>query len=251
MRKIRLGGSAPPSGPNPATPASVAPQPSTAAPASPQGPVRGFAAAFRDLVDRKLRELTGQRWAGLSEAQRRAEATRRGARDMARRIERETGRRPAESTLRRHAARGTAPQGVDQARADRQAAIDRAGGLKPFAARAGVSARAASRWRDAGGTLPTPGGVTVIVVEFTVIGDLFHAGKRGQITPDYDRQIAGQLHLDGEDAAVFVTAYATDDTDAQRDLLSEHITVQVLPDWGGRPGRTMTVKVIETLRIHD
>ncbi|MGB7359965.1 MAG: hypothetical protein WA944_19100, partial [Mycobacterium sp.] len=64
-------------------------------------PVRGFAAAFRDLVDRKLRELTGQRWAGRSEGQRRAEATRRGARDMARRVERETGRRPAESTIRR------------------------------------------------------------------------------------------------------------------------------------------------------
>ena len=246
-----MGGSASPSGPNPAAPAASAPPPRTAAPASRRGPVRGFAAAFRDLVDRKLRELTGQRWAGLSEAQRRAEATRRGARDMARRIERETGRRPAESTIRRHAARGTAPQGVDQARADRQAAIDRAGGLKPFAARAGVSARAASRWRDAGGTLPPPGGVTVIVVEFTVVGDLFHAGKRGQITPDYDRQIAGQLHLDDEDASVFVTAYATDDTEALRDLLSEHITVQVLPEWGGRPGRTMTVKVIETLRIHD
>lgn len=213
--------------------------------------MRGFAAAFRDLVDRKLRELTGQRWAGLSEAQRRAEAARRGARDMARRIERETGRRPAESTIRRHAARGTAPKGVDQARAERQAAIDRAGGLKPFAARAGISQRAAGRWRDAGGTLAPPAGVTVIVVEFTVIGDLFHAGKRGQITPDYDRQLTGQLHLSGEDAEVFVTAYAIEDTETQRDLLSDQITVQVLPDWGGRPGRTMTVKVIEDIRIHD
>ncbi|GAY19312.1 hypothetical protein [Mycobacterium sp. shizuoka-1] len=251
MRKIRLGGSAPSSGPNPAAPAESAPPQRTAAPATRQGPARGFAAAFRDLVDRKLRELTGQRWAGLSEAQRRAEAARRGARDMARRIERETGRRPAESTIRRHAARGTAPKGVDQARADRQAAIDRAGGLKPFAARAGISQRAAGRWRDAGGTLAPPAGATVIVVEFTVIGDLFHAGKRGQITPDYDRQLTGQLHLSGEDAEVFVTAYAIEDTETQRDLLSDQITVQVLPDWGGRPGRTMTVKVIEDIRIHD
>lgn len=250
MRKIRLGGSSPPSGPNAAPPAASTPQPHTAAPASRQRPVRGFAAAFRDLVDRKLRELTGQRWAGLSEAQRRAEATRRGVRDMARRIERETGRRPAESTIRRHAARGTAPKGVDQARADRQAAIDRVGGLKPFAARAGISARAASRWRDAGGTLSPPTGVAMIVVEFTVVGDIFHAGKQGQVTPDYDRQISGQVQLSGEDAAVFVTAYATDDTETQRDLLSDQITVQVLPNWGGRPGRTMTVKVIETLRIH-
>ena len=103
---------------------------------------------------------------------------------------------------------GTAPQGVDQARADRQAAIDRAGSLKSRSRRAPGSA-----------SMP-PAGVTVIVVEFTVIGDLFHAGKRGQITPDYDRQTTGQLHLSGEDAEVFVTAYAIGDTETQRDLLS-------------------------------
>ena len=50
---------------------------------------------------------------------------------------------------------------------------------------------------------------------------------------------------------MFVTAYAIEDTETQRDLLSDQITVQVLPDWGGRPGRTMTVKVIEDIRIHD
>ena len=81
MRKIRLGGSPAPS--SPGTPgAQPAPRTASAGSAQPV-PVRGFAAAFRDLVDRKLRELTGQRWAGRSEAQRRAEATRRGARDMA------------------------------------------------------------------------------------------------------------------------------------------------------------------------
>ena len=73
-----------------------------------------------------------------------------------------------------------------------------------------------------------------------------HAGNRG-----YDRQISGQVQLDGQDAAVFVTAYATDDTQTQRDLLGEHITAQVFPDWGGQPGRTMTVTVIEAIRIHD
>lgn len=202
-------------------------------------------------MDRKLRELTGQRWAGRSEAQRRAEATRRGARDMARRIERETGRRPAESTVRRHATRGTAPTGIDQARVDRQAAIDRAGGVGAFAARAGITTRAASRWRDNGGTVALPSGVSVIVVEFTVVGDVFHAGNRGQVTPDYGRRINGQVQLDGQDAAVFVIAYATEDTATQRDLLGEHITVQVLPEWGGRPGRTITVTVIEDIRIHD
>lgn len=254
MRKIRLGGSpSPPSSPDAAGAPSTA-RPRTTTPTSGSGqpvPVRGFAAAFRDLVDRKLRELTGQRWAGRSEAQRRAEATRRGARDMARRIERETGRRPAESTVRRHATRGTAPTGVDQARVDRQAAIDRAGGVGAFAARAGISARAASRWRDSGGTVALPGGVSVIVVEFAVVGDVFHAGNRGQVTPDYGRRISGQVQLDGQDAAVFVTAYVTEDTATQQDLLGEHITVQVLPEWGGRPGRTITVTVIEDIRIHD
>lgn len=254
MKKIRLGGSPSPPSSTPdgttGTPRSSA-RVATSGAGSGQPAVRGFAAAFGDLVDRKLRELTGQRWAGRSEAQRRAEATRRGARDMARRIERETGRRPAESTIRRNASRGTAPKGVDQARADRHAAIDRAGGVKAFAERAGISTRAASRWRDSGGTLAPPAGVAVIVVEFTVVGDIFHTGNRGQVTPDYDRRISAAVQLDGQDAAAFITAYATEDVDTQRDLLGEHITVQLLPDWGGRPGRTITVKIIETIRIHD
>ncbi|MGH3580880.1 MAG: hypothetical protein ACRDUB_04795, partial [Mycobacterium sp.] len=166
MKKIRLGGSPSPPSSTPdgttGTPRSSAraATSSGAGAGSGQPAARGFAAAFGDLVDRKLRELTGRRWAGRSEVQRRAEATRRGARDMARRIERETGRRPAESTIRRNAARGTAPKGIDAARADRNAAIDRAGGVRAFAERAGISARAASRWRDSGGTLAPPAGVT-------------------------------------------------------------------------------------------
>jgi hypothetical protein len=48
-----------------------------------------------------------------------------------------------------------------------------------------------------------------------------------------------------------VTAYAIEDTETQRDLPNDQITVQVLPDWGGRPGPTMTVKVIEDICVHD
>ncbi|MEX7470340.1 hypothetical protein AB4Z39_11575 [Mycobacterium adipatum] len=48
-----------------------------------------------------------------------------------------------------------------------------------------------------------------------------------------------------------MAAYAIEDTETQRDLLSDEITVQVLPHWGGRCGRTMTVKVVEDIRIHD
>jgi hypothetical protein len=91
-------------------------------------------------------------------------------------------------------------------RANRSEAIDRAG-ASSRSLLAGVSARAAGR-------------VTVIVVKFTVIGDLFQASKRGQIAPTYYRQLTGQLPLSGEDAAVFVTAYAIEDTETQRDLLS-------------------------------
>lgn len=129
----------------------------------------------------------------------------------------------------------TAPQGVDPARAGRQAAIDRAGGLKPFAARAGVSPHAAGRGH----------------------GDRRRVHRdrrpipRRQARPDHlPITTARSLHLSGEGAEVFVTAYAIEDTETQRDLLSDQISVQVLPDWGGRPGRTMTVEVIETIRIH-
>lgn len=33
---------------------------------------------------------------------------------------------------------------------------------------------------------------------------------------------------------MFVPAYAIEDTEPQRDLLSDQITAQVLPDWSGR-----------------
>jgi hypothetical protein len=39
------------------------------------------------------------------------------------------------------------------------------------------------------------------------------------ITPDYDRQLTGQLHLSGEDAAVFMTAYTIENNETQRDYI--------------------------------
>ncbi len=50
---------------------------------------------------------------------------------------------------------------------------------------------------------------------------------------------------------MFVPAYSIEDTETQRDLLCDQITVQVPSDWVGRLGRTMTVKVLEDTRIHD
>ncbi|WP_193045251.1 hypothetical protein [Mycolicibacterium baixiangningiae] len=43
----------------------------------------------------------------------------------------------------------------------------------------------------------------------TMIGDLFHAGKRGQITPVTTASSPERLHLSGGHGEVFVTAYAT------------------------------------------
>ncbi|MBU8834470.1 hypothetical protein KL858_34210, partial [Mycolicibacterium goodii] len=94
--------------PRPAATRQPAPAPGQAAPTTPGG---GFGAAFRALVGRKLRELGG-RWRDRSERARRAEAARRGAAEMARRIERQTGHRPAEATIRRNARLDRTPRGV-------------------------------------------------------------------------------------------------------------------------------------------
>lgn len=59
--------------------------------------------------------------------------------------------------------------------------------------------------------------------------------ERGQITPVTTASSPERLHLSGEDSEVFVPAYAIEDTEPQRDLLSDQITAQVLPDWSGRP----------------
>jgi hypothetical protein len=237
VKKIRVGGGQP-GRPGPARAAgevAVGGGAEGGAAGGPGGPVRGFAAAFRDVVARKFRELTGRRWQVASEAQKRAEAARRGAREMARRIERQTGRRPAESTVRRNASRDATPRGADQQRLDRQAGIDRAGGVKQFAARAGISARQAARWRDVGA--PIHPAATAIDVEFDVTGDIFHVGEHN-ITPDYDRRLADHVEMEEPVASDFIEAYASGDVDRQMDILGDQITVKVVSMWPGREGRT-------------
>jgi hypothetical protein len=212
---------------------------------------RGFGAAFRELVERKFRELSSRaRWRGVSESKRRAEARARGARDMARRIERETGRRPAESTVRRNASRDATPRGVDSQRMDRQASVDRAGGLKQFAQKAKISARQAARWRDSGGPIRT---TDTIVVDFHVTGDLQH-GIRHEGEPEtmqVDKHIEDKLTLAGEDADDFIEAYAADDIEAQKAILGEQISRQILIDWNGEITRIYTVQTIIRLVIED
>ena len=194
---------------------------------------------MRALVERKFRELSKtQRWQGVSEAKRRAEARRRGTEEMRKRLERETGKRPASSTVTRNASKGKTPQGADQQRLDRQAAIDRAGGLKQFASKAKISSHQARRWRDSGGPIHTS---ETVVVDFNVTGDLQH-GQRSENEPET---------LDGSAADDFIEAYAADDIDTQKEILGEQIAQQILTDWNGEITRIYTVRTIITLSIAD
>jgi hypothetical protein len=219
--------------------------------------VKGFAAAFRDAVERKFRELSGRKWQKATEQQKRAEAARRGAREVARRIERITGKRPAESTIRRNARRDTTPKGADQQRLDRQAAIDRAGGVKKFAQKAGISERRVGNWRNTGAAVtPGPPGVEAIDVEFEITCDIFHYGARG-LTPEYDRKLDNSSYpLNGSDltiaepeASSFVIAFASSDDQAMKDILGEQMELQVVSTWHGRPQRNVVVKEIHSIVI--
>lgn len=220
-------------------------------PGTQQSAGKGFGSAFRALVERKFRELSSaQRWQGVSEAKRRAEARRRGTDEMAKRLERETGKRPASSTVARNASKGNTPKGADPSRLDRQAAIDRAGGMKQFATKAKISARQARRWRDTGGPIHTS---ETVVIDFNVTGDLQHGQKSATSdepeTLDVDKHLAGQLTLHGADADDFIEAYAADDIDAQKEILGEQIAKQILVDWDGIMTRIYTVRTIMTLSI--
>lgn len=249
MKKGRFASSSPtPPTPPPSAAASAAPPPSTSA-GPQQSAGKGFGAAFRALVERKFRELSKtQRWQGVSEAKRRAEARRRGIDEMSRRLQRETGKRPAASTVTRNASKGKTPKGADQQRLDRQAAIDRAGGIKQFASKAKISAHQARRWRDSGGPIHT---TETVVIDFNVTGDLQH-GQRTENEPetlDVDKQLVDKLTLDGAIADDFIEAYAADDIDTQKEILGEQIAQQILTDWNGDITRIYTVRTILTLSI--
>lgn len=264
MKKIGKSSNTPPPpgpapSPSPTTPTAPSGSGAGASPGgSAAGSAKGFGAAFRDAVARKFRELTGQKWQKATDAQKRAEAARRGAREMARRIERSTGKRPAESTVRRNARRDVTPKGMDPGRLDRQAAIDRAGGIKPFADKAGLTVRQATKWRDEGGTILVGGPIPtdVIYIVFDVLCDIFHVGPRG-ITPDYDRRIDNStdplndqdLAVHEPDASSLVEAYASDDVEMLKEILADQLAMSIFPYWAGRPGRTATVKAINTLII--
>lgn len=169
---------------------------------------------------------------------------------MRKRLERETGKRPASSTVTRNASKGKTPKGADQQRLDRQAAIDRAGGLKQFASKAKISSHQARRWRDSGGPIHTS---ETIVVDFDVTGDLQH-GQHSLEEPetlDVGKHLKGEVTLDGVDADDFIEAYAAGDIETQKEILGVQIAQTILIGWDGNITRTYTVRTIIALNIRD
>ncbi|RFZ01140.1 hypothetical protein DSM43518_05633 [Mycobacterium marinum] len=256
MKKMGKGSAAArQSSPGPAPPQG-APAPSAAAlPAS----GKGFRATFRDAVARKFRELTGQKWQAASESQKRAEATRRATNEVARRIERLTGKRPADSTIRRNASKNTTPKGADQQLLDRQAVIDRAGGIKQFAATAGVSQRKVTQWRDTGTTTITAGPPDrgAVYVIFDITCDIYHPSKHRGDTPDYDRHLdntneplnGADLVVNEPDASTLLIAYASGDDGTVKEILSRQLEITILSEWHGPSGKRAVVTHIEYIDI--
>jgi len=195
----------------------------------------GFGKAFNNLVSRKLRELRGAKWTddgsrGAKRA-REAEAKRRAAAEMARRIERQTGRRPKESTIRRAAREDRTPRGADQARLDRQARIDAAGGIKPFAAKTGVSPSTVTRWeRD-----PSKSIRGSIRVEAIVDGQLI---SKGESYPKQNVYAEGDIPPSVADD--LLAAIGASDAAAVKEILGPFVAANA--DWQGDADRFFTIE---------
>jgi hypothetical protein len=248
--------------------AQMAPRPTPPPPkTTPAGPPRtGFKAALRALRERKLGELLDTaKWRKRPQAEREAEAKARADREMARRIERQTGKKPAESTIRRNAAKNTAPRGADQERLDRQAIIDRAGGVKTFASQAKVSESTVRRWLAGKAVIIAPVAVTgPITIFFTVVCDLFHTStdpKKGKRpSPQFDKTLkttgrgggwtgVNPLQLSGDEAADFLRLVADGDQQALKDKLGELLEMYELngeaAEWGSAAIRCEVTQIVE------
>ena len=207
--------------------------------------LKGFGGAFRSVVGRKLRELRGQRWEGATDRQRMAEANRRAADEMARRIERETGRRPSAATVRRNARQDKLPRGVDPARMDRQSRIDDAGGLKQFAQQAGVHENAARRWKDTGGLMSTAS-----VQVLTDVDGWLRARSPFGTSESYERDLNDvSLQFDPPAADELRAAHAVEDWDGLAELLGPAITRQY--PWIGEADRYYEVTTIRSIELTD
>ncbi|OLT97891.1 hypothetical protein BKG60_03900 [Mycobacterium syngnathidarum] len=234
--------------PREAAPPPTRPAAGGAPAASPPVRSRGFGAAFKALVGRKLNELRGRRWEHVREqaeqgrrgAQRamEAEAARRAAGEMARRIERQTGHRPAEATIRRNAQQDRTPRGADQTRIDRQSRIDTAGGIDQFARQVGANPRAVPQWRDAGGSLVGDG----VRVSADVEGILWADGE------PYPRAMTVSITISDPDVADEIrAAHAAYDLESVGEMLGPAITAQT--DWAGDAERRYEVEVITDITV--
>lgn len=204
--------------------------------AAPGPPERGFRDCFIDLVDRRLREL-GAAWDGVSRRSRRAEAARRARQEMVRRIAVRGGRRYAESTIARWAARNHWPPGVETFWLERWALIDRAGGIAALAQTLGIKAARVIAWRDSfdpeaklpGPVQPrVPKGrrrIGVAVNGFATIGSTV-IEKEVPWKPGQEYQA---LTIE-PDSGILETWYAGD-MDLLMELLGPVIADQVISEW--------------------
>lgn len=203
---------------------------------TPALPAAGFRAAFESLVGRKLRELT-DRWTQRSQRDRRAEAARRATNEMANRIEKQTGRRPADSTIRRNARNNKTPRGVDPALLDRQTVIDAAGGIRQLAQMLGVTQYAVRRWRDEGRPLvPGPLDVTADVEGVIVVDGT-----------EYPRSLTVTVTVYPPGSDDVRIHYAFGDIDSIAAILGPEIAAQV--DWAGEADREFTVTEINDISL--
>jgi hypothetical protein len=208
-----------------------------------------------DIVSRKLRELSGRRWGRASEqarhreAQKRAraalvkEADRRALQELAHRIEKETGRRPAVSTLRRHNAAGTAPRGVDADKLARQAAIDNGGSITKFARRHGISTYAVKRWRDEGGDLPQRLEPESLDFSVAIVATLYSNGQRYK----HDTIWHVDVTADGDAVARIAEASRTSDYDDVADLIAV-LAADQFP-WVGQADRVFEISDVIDINI--
>lgn len=207
--------------------------------------LKGFGGAFKSAVGRKLRELRGRRWERATERQRVAEANRRAADEVARRIEKETGKRPSAATVRRNARQDKMPRGMDRGRMDRQSRIDEAGGIKQFASQTGVNERAVTRWRDQG----TPLSTSSVLVSADVEGLLWSVTQVFGAGTPYPRSLTVQVTVRPPDADEVRAAYAVGDMAALAELLGPPITEQV--DWSGAADRRFEVVSISDITVTE
>lgn len=219
--------------PGPARPAPPPePPPRTAEGIS--GGRRGADASMWGLARRKLRDLRGKRWETATNYQREQEAKRQAREELARRIERQTGWRPSDRTLRRHVAAGTAPRGVDAGKLERQAAIDNAGSIAAFARMRGISEYSVKRWRDQGGDLPEhlPDSLRFHVA---MVATLYSKGQRYKS----DEVWSTEISVDGNSVVRVAEAARTGDYVGVHDLVGQ-LAAEQFP-WVGSADRTFEV----------